>query len=125
MRDILFHHVRASFGWGKQISRLDVSRIEDMQVFPRLFRIYQRNLPYTLRIEYYKPETNTGIAPVFGKGGAGISVYEQTTTVHIITYRYASQHDAEHELRKLQKKQQDLENMKKLFLNLAKTPPKT
>lgn len=57
MRGFIYHRIMAPFGWGRNhnIRNIDVMRVRNMSVNKRLFMIFDRNLPYTLNIEYIDP----------------------------------------------------------------------
>ena len=95
MRGAIFHEIRAKFGYGSQIRKLDVTRVMEMSWSDRLFMITDRHLPYTFRVEYYDPHNKFTPIPVVTSGGFGWGWGLATQTSKIITFRYPSYEELE------------------------------
>ena len=110
---ILHHTLRGGSGWSEipATEILDVANILNMGIWKRLFCIFDKDKPYTLEVEYYKPVTN--LAPAFGfnKAGAVVSLYHKTDLYHIITARYQTKQQAQREIDEIVAKQKYLLNI--------------
>lgn len=81
-------------GWSHlNLSELDVRKVMSIDYHKRLFCLFDRDHPYTLRIEYYNPRSTFGFAPVLGGRGGFVPTndYEESS---MITKRYMTAKDA-------------------------------
>ena len=111
MRGLIFHEIKAAFGWGSEINKLDVSCINYYHTHYRLFKIMQRDLPYTLTINYHQPEEHVVINPVIG--GNGFSINKYTSLNKTITFRYPTEELVEAEVNVIESKRQVLEQIRR------------
>lgn len=88
---ILFHELGGVFGWGEPLRRIDVARIKEMDYHRRLFRISQRDLPWTLEINYYHPHETMKMAPTLTSRGGGFTFHSSINLYTTITTRYPSE----------------------------------
>ena len=107
---ILFHRLKGSKGWSDlSLSRIDIARVVTCNYDKRLFKLFNRDKPYTLEIKYYLPETSISVAPVFS-GRGGVAVYNETTLIQTITKRYESEDQVKNEISTINKKLEALDD---------------
>jgi hypothetical protein len=111
MRGVLFHKIKAVFGWGSRVRNLDVTRVVDMCSEKRWFMIFDRYLPYTLRIKYYDPESESSIMPIFASKGIGFGLSDKVETHKTITFRYPNE-------RELMKDHDEIDRLRKALKRL-------
>ena len=103
----IFQTLKGSEGLSKcPISRLDVSRIQKIQYRKRLFRIFDRDKPFTLQVEYFSPHNVRKINPTImflGSGGIGASLGSEVENTEIITKRYSTEKDVKKEISQYKK----------------------
>lgn len=112
MNGLCFHQFSrlANDGWGEfsHLTRIDVAKVVEMYYSRRLFRIFQRHLPYQLTIVYNEPHQQTSIAPTFTGRGMGITPYNETVLTTDINKRYSTKHDVLEEMREIADEQKTL-----------------
>lgn len=104
---VLFHALRhdSMAGWSKvQSTSLDVAKIIKVDYHPRMFRLWNRNHPYTLRITYAEPHENVGVAPVISNHG-GVAIYNDVELTSLITRRYKTEQHCQEEISEILRKQ--------------------
>lgn len=115
MRGLLFHRINTVFGWGTKIRDIDVTRVLDMKFHKRLFRIRDRNYPYTLRINYYDPENDIYPFPVLTPQGIGFGAIVASKTEKIITFRYPNTDELNKDINEINRLH---EAMKRVFKDM-------
>lgn len=87
---ILFYTLRGSPGWSNLgLVEVDVARVIKSEVRKRWCRIFDRDLPYVLDLEYYLPKIDTRVLQVpDGRGGYNMTYYKQTILQQTISKRY-------------------------------------
>lgn len=88
------HRLSGVQGWGTIASEINANNVVVMTCRERLFRLFDRDLPYTLRIVYNR---------YVGTGQFCTSQYEFYET-EIITRRYATREDAVKEMQRIELK---------------------
>ena len=106
---ILFHTLRQDSiaGWSKvQETSLDMAKITKVEYSPRLFRIWNREYPYTLRITYSEPQTELVPAPVITLHGyIGGTIHHAVKWSSTISRRYKSERHCLDEINEIKRKQ--------------------
>lgn len=92
---------------------LDVSCIEHMSSKKRIFKIFNRDYPYNLRIVYNKPKESAGIS-----FGIFPSVYNRVDIHQELTLRYKTREEIESDIQDVNNKKQELNNMKNRLIKL-------
>jgi len=115
MKGFIYHTIKAQFGWGHQLRKLDVMRVANINYRKRWFRLFQRDLPYTLHITYDDPHDTTDIAPVFG-GRLGFAVVDSMDRYRYITFRLPTFTDCEHEVLKISNRQDQVKKIREKIL---------
>ncbi len=111
MQGILFHTLRGTKGWSWMSPHrsFDIAKITEVYVRPRLFCLLDLDKPYRLSMEYFEPETESGIAPGFSSNGKmTFSFYEKTVLKHEVTARYKTREDAVQDMNEILQKQYQL-----------------
>lgn len=103
MRGLIHHMIKSPFGWGYKVKNLDISKIKNIYYHKRLFMIFQRNLPYTLTVEYEDPHIVYDIAHVFGKH-VSVAMYSTDKSDKIITYRLSTEKECVDEINNIENK---------------------
>lgn len=122
---VLFHTLKGKNGWSHlSLSKIDVARVVNVRWTERLWKIFDKDCPYTLNIEYYLPQTKTSIAPTFGSGRTGYTVYNETVLNHSITKRYKTKEDVEREIAELERKMKKLDRyQQQISVEISKFSP--
>lgn len=115
MRTFVKHFIKWEYGWGSQLRDLDVMKIGSIIYHKRLFKLTQRDLPYTLAIEYDEPHEVISIGPTFS-GSGGATLYNKTELTQTITFRLPSEKYCIDEINTIYGKQNGVE---KMILNLV------
>ena len=103
---MLGHHVKGMSYF--YVNPLDVRKVLDMKVSTRLFCLFDRQYPYTLKIKYSNPRETVGINPVIGGGGVVLS--GEYSESDVMTVRYQSEEEAFNDLNEIHAKKQFLAN---------------
>jgi hypothetical protein len=107
---ILFHTLKGINGWSNfSLKELDVAKIMSISYRERLFKIFDRDEPYSLEISYNHTIENTSVAPVFTGGKIGFSLYQKTTIEQSITKRYQTKKDVDLEFSEINHKMKKLD----------------
>ena len=78
----------------------------------RLFCIFDQDKPFTLKVSYYSPKTESSLAPTFTYTytytgfGMGFAHYENTSLEQTITKRFASEEMLQQDIVAIQKMQE-------------------
>jgi hypothetical protein len=74
---VVYHSLKGSPGWSKlDLSSIDVARVLAIDYKKRAFKIFDRDKPYTLNINYYLVGLRVGVAPSFGSH-TSVTVYNE------------------------------------------------
>jgi len=121
---VLFHNLKGSPGWSDlAIKNIDIARVLSVSHSKRLFKIFDRDKPYTLEIKYYLPGSQTGIAPSFGRG-TSVTVYNEPITEQIITKRYETRQMVLKEIQDINNKIEKLNDYTNKISSDIMCPPK-
>ena len=92
----LFHTLKGSPGWGyPELITIDIAKVINVGYHRRLFRIFDRDLPYALDLIYYKPEPGKLL-------GMGICV--NPLSIQLVSKRYPSKAVVKSELEEINSK---------------------
>ena len=117
MRNVIFHTIKAKAGWCNATPRLDVDRIINMELYRRVFCIFDRDLPYKLIITYYDPELETTprLYSDCNYTHTNIPVYTNNSIQHVFSFRYPTIEKAQEDMKQIQHKQLILRQIKEEF----------
>src|SRR5689334_18355327 len=105
-QSLIFHELKGIPGWsGVNKKIIDVAMVKEINFRKRLFRLIDREYPYTLNILYYDPHFGTS---VFTTGGRRVNVSEAFCESYI-TRRLKSEHECLSEFNEIIEKQNKLE----------------
>lgn len=95
---LVSYRLNGSPGWSRvAISNIDITKITNISYRKRLFRIFDRDKLYSLEIEYQDFPYNF---PIFDKYRY-TSLSEYMTDRHMITKRYAFEHNVKHDFHEI------------------------
>jgi len=121
---VLFHTLKGSPGWSDlAIKNIDIARVISVSHNKRLFKIFDRDKPYTLDIEYYLPSVRSGVAPSFGRH-VSITVYSEPVVEHNITKRYETKELVLKEIKDINNKIKKLDDYTNKISSDIMCPPK-
>lgn len=115
MRNLSFHRLSQAsvFGWGAgKKETIDVFAVVHLQVTKRLFRIMQRDFPYTLKIAtaFEHPIEIIEIIPIYawlrGRSGLGFMIQKGRKFEECTTRRYRTAQEAEADARRIVEKRE-------------------
>ena len=95
----------------KFLQTVDVAKVGQMTYNRRLFRIFDREYPYTFRLNYRDITTDTSIAPAFVGARVGFTVVDKTYLDYDMTYRYKTEADILVDMKEIQTCQTVIKNI--------------
>ena len=115
LRNFLFHNLKGINGNSfLGLSRIDVSRVTEMQCRKRVFTIFEKEYPFVLNLEYAK-DTTTKVQP-FVEEGVHLYTTNYDEETDTITKRYKTKKDVEMEISEIIEKKNQLINFEKELL---------
>jgi len=121
---VLFHTLKGTPGWSRlSIKNIDIARVLSISHSKRLFKIFDRDKPYTLEIKYYLPSVQTGVAPSFGRN-VSFTVYSEPILEHNITKRYETEQTVLKEVEDINNKIKKLDDYTNKISSYIMCPPK-
>lgn len=117
-QDLIKYTLNGKPGWSfKKGNNLDVSRIGNINYHRRLFRIFDKDCPYTLTIDYHHIEDNyRNFSSVDTDGKVTFGSTHQSPNK--VTARYKSEDDVLDEIASIDHEKFRLKNMKEKFIKL-------
>lgn len=107
MRNVIFHTLNGIRGWSTHApDSIDVSRVSSIKFEQRLFKIFNREYDYTVKIVYDEPYTTYTFVPVSNGGSTAVPITYLTKT---ITRRFITLDDARREVDIVKKHQEKLD----------------
>jgi hypothetical protein len=109
LKGILSYHLQGIEGWGDRLEIIDVANVKSMVKRSRLFMIFNREYPYTMRIEYENLHTDLVFSPVVGgNNNNGYVTHTRIKPTVNITRRYKTEDDMNSDYNNIIEKQKDL-----------------
>ncbi len=76
-----------------------------MSYYKRLFRLFDKGYPFSLRIKYFNPHESFSSSPVVTTGSnVGVSVHDSIELYSLITRRYKTEKDCIDEIKAIELK---------------------